>query len=94
MNYKVHFSCADAEESRVCKKSLGGGTILDLGIYCINLATWVLGDDNMAESVAAQGHLFESEGTDESVTAMMKFPGKKVASFSTHAMCPWPNKGI
>jgi len=83
----------NAEESRICKKSLGGGTILDLGIYCINLVTWVFGDDTMPESVVAQGQLFEGEGTDESVTAMMKFPGKKVASFSTHAMCQWQNRG-
>jgi len=35
----------DAEESRICKMSLGGGTILDLGIYCINLITWSFGDE-------------------------------------------------
>jgi len=83
----------NAEETRICKKSLGGGTILDLGIYCINLTTWVFGDDIQPDTVVALGHLFEGEGTDESVTAMMKFPGKKVASFSTHALCQWPNKG-
>ena len=82
----------DAEESRICKMSLGGGTILDLGIYCINLITWSFGDEK-PESVTSYGSLYESEGTDESVTSIMKFGKNRLASFSTHASCQWPNRG-
>jgi len=82
----------DAEESRICKMSLGGGTILDLGIYCINLITWSFGDEK-PESVTSYGSLYESEGTDESVTSIMKFDKNRLASFSTHASCQWPNRG-
>lgn len=83
----------NAEESRICKKSLGGGTMLDLGVYNVNLILWVYGDDAAPDSVAAQGTTFGTEGTDESVSAVMKFGTKKIATFSTHASCQWPNTG-
>ena len=44
----------------------------------INFTTWVFGDDIQPDTVVALGHLFEGEGTDESVTAMMKFGSRQV----------------
>jgi len=51
---------------RLFERSLGGGALLDLGIYPLQLATFVLGP---AASVAAAGHLGPT-GVDETTLAI------------------------
>ena len=45
--------------ARMVKKELGGGTMLDLGIYCLHLITWIFGIEQRADSVNVSGHLFK-----------------------------------
>jgi predicted dehydrogenase len=58
-------------------KSLGGGAMLDIGIYNVHVATWVLGA-KMPRVVAA-GCLNE-EGVDKSSSLTLLFPDGKFAT--------------
>jgi glucose-fructose oxidoreductase len=62
---------------------LGGGPLHDIGIYCINAAR------NLFKAEPIQVHAWtlrsgdpRFEGVDETVTAMLKFPGDRVATFT------------
>lgn len=70
---------------RISKKELGGGTMLDLGIYCLQLAQLVYNGEKPYK-VLAGGHLNE-EGTDQSVSATMLYSEGRTATFQTHAKC-------
>lgn len=56
---------------RLFKRELGGGGLLDLGIYPIQLCSLVLGTP---EHVVAEGVVGET-GVDELVAAVLKYPG-------------------
>ena len=62
-------------------KELGGGSILDLGIYCVYFLQMVF-KGQRPTSVKASGHLNKHE-VDESVSAILTYPGGKTATFST-----------
>ena len=64
-------------------RALGGGPLWDLGVYCINAARYLFREE--PEEVFA----FEATGDDqrfreveESVSAVMRFPGVRLASFT------------
>jgi predicted dehydrogenase len=58
-------------EHRLFDPGLGGGALLDLGIYPAQLCSLVLGT---ADRVAAQGHVGPT-GVDEQVAAVLHHPG-------------------
>jgi predicted dehydrogenase len=58
-------------EDRLFRLDLGGGGLLDLGIYPIQLCSLVLG---YPEHVAAEGVIGET-GVDEQVAAVLRYPG-------------------
>ena len=60
---------------RLFDRALGGGALLDLGIYALQLASLVLGPP---ERVAAQAHLGRT-GVDEQVAAVLHHPGGGLA---------------
>lgn len=65
------------------KHALGGGPLFDLGIYCLNAARTLFG----AEPQQAFGYVSTSgdprfDEVEESVTAALRFPGGRLASFS------------
>jgi predicted dehydrogenase len=53
----------------------GGGALLDLGIYPLQLASWVLGPP---DGVAAKGHVGDTD-VDETVVATLHHPGGRLA---------------
>lgn len=62
----------------------GGGTLFDLGIYCINAARMILGDE--PDAVTAIGFDGASErmpGVDHTTTALLRYPGERLASFTS-----------
>jgi predicted dehydrogenase len=66
------------------KKKLGGGTLYDIGVYCINAARYLFRAEPrevMAISVNA-GHSKFKE-IDESTGAVLRFDGERVAAFVT-----------
>jgi glucose-fructose oxidoreductase len=68
---------------RLNPRSEGGGVLYDIGIYCINAARYLF--EAEPESVFA----FTAAGTDprfeaveESVSAVLRFPGDRIATFA------------
>jgi predicted dehydrogenase len=53
----------------------GGGALLDLGVYPLQLASWVLGHP---DRIAATGHVGETD-VDETAIATLHHPGGKLA---------------
>ncbi|KAK4884182.1 hypothetical protein RN001_000453 [Aquatica leii] len=79
------------EVERITSKELGGGTILDLGIYTLQFAQFVYkGLEPIA--VVAQGKLNEN-GVDESASAIISYDNGKVALVSSHSRIELPNEG-
>ena len=84
----VNFGIPIADVDRVAQKALGGSTVLDIGVYCINAILVALNGEEPAE-LKATGHL-NSEGVDESVSAALKFKNGVTAVLSTHAKAQLP----
>ncbi len=66
------------------KKDLGGGTLYDIGIYCINAARYLFRAEPkevMAISVNSGRKILEE--IDESTGALLRFDGERVAAFVT-----------
>jgi glucose-fructose oxidoreductase len=61
------------------RKSLGGGTLYDIGIYCINAARGLFRDEPVEVRATAAGTVGEVE---EAVSATLRFPGERVAAFT------------
>lgn len=62
----------------------GGGTVYDLGVYCINAVRHLFGDEP-TEVRAATARRAEARfaRADEMTTAILHFPNDRVASFTT-----------
>lgn len=75
---------------RVSQKKLGGGTILDLGVYTLNIIQMAFGNDE-PEKVAAVGVL-NAEGVDVSVSAALAYSKGRSAVMRTHSVVAMPNQ--
>ncbi|XP_061922989.1 trans-1,2-dihydrobenzene-1,2-diol dehydrogenase [Entelurus aequoreus] len=65
---------------RSMNKELGGGAMLDLGIYCLQFALMVYGGER-PQSVQAMGVCAET-GVDETVAVTLKFSNGRLAVFT------------
>ncbi|HEX6158107.1 MAG TPA: Gfo/Idh/MocA family oxidoreductase, partial [Burkholderiales bacterium] len=61
------------------RKDVGGGVLYDIGIYCINAARALFGDEPLEVRAACAGTLDEVE---ESVSATLRFSNERLASFT------------
>ncbi|MBI4781290.1 MAG: Gfo/Idh/MocA family oxidoreductase [Oscillatoriophycideae cyanobacterium NC_groundwater_1537_Pr4_S-0.65um_50_18] len=66
------------------EKDKGGGTLDDIGIYCINAARYLFQDEPIAvfATSANNGEERFSE-VDEMTSAILRFPGDRLATFTT-----------
>lgn len=64
--------------------ALGGGTILDLGVYVLQLAVMIFGP-TMPVSLKAVGQL-NSDGVDDSAAIVLTYPGSKTAVMTTSSL--------
>ena len=65
------------------KRGMGGGTLYDIGIYCINAARYLFRDE--PEEVAAFSASSDDprfSEVDEMTSALLRFPRARLASFS------------
>ena len=63
--------------------SRGGGPLYDMGVYCINAARYLFGAHPIEVSaISARNNEKRFERTDEAVSAVMRFPGERIASFT------------
>lgn len=61
------------------RQALGGGTLYDIGIYCINAARGLFGDEPVEARAMAAGSVGEVE---ETLSAVLRFPGERCAAFT------------
>jgi predicted dehydrogenase len=61
------------------RQALGGGTLYDIGIYCINAARGLFRDEPIEVRAMAAGTIGEVE---ETLCAVLRFPGERVAAFT------------
>ena len=84
-------SGAVIEVDRLHKKELGGGSILDLGIYTVQLAQMVFGGERPAVTAAGQ---LGVEGCDESASISLTYTGGRTATLVTHSRVNLPNEAV
>jgi predicted dehydrogenase len=71
---------------RLFSPQLGGGAILDLGVYVVSFAQWVLGTP---ERVIAHGRIGPS-GVEEDASFLLAYPGGASALLATSLHSPMP----
>jgi len=66
------------------KRSLGGGTLFDIGIYCINAARYLFGGEPYEVFAwSANNGERRFHEVDEMTAAVLRFPGERLASFTS-----------
>lgn len=74
----------DPDNVRVQEPSArGGGPVYDMGVYCINAARYLFGDEPtqvFASSASKDERRFDK--TEEMMSVMLRFPGERVATFT------------
>ena len=66
------------------KRELGGGTLYDIGIYCINAARYLFrGEPTAVAAISVNAGNPKLREIDESTGAVMRFDGERVATFVT-----------
>src|SRR6187200_1286417 len=66
------------------QRELGGGTLYDLGIYCINTARLMFGaEPTEVLATSIDGARSNMPEIDEMTSGMMKFDGDRLATFTT-----------
>jgi predicted dehydrogenase len=69
------FHCTFPPEHRVFNLTLGGGALLDVGIYPVFLANCLFGKPESIKATA----VFGQTGADESCAILLQYPGNKLA---------------
>lgn len=73
----------------VFKTENGGGSLLDVGVYCLNFASWYLGKD--VETINAQADKYN--GVDSHTCALIKYKSGAIADVSSAILLRKPNEG-
>ncbi|CAL8382903.1 unnamed protein product [Arctogadus glacialis] len=77
---------------RAMEKELGGGALLDIGIYCLQFACMVFQGER-PESVQASGGCLET-GVDECMVVTMKYSGNRMAVCLISNAVALPNEAV
>ncbi|CAD6226814.1 GSCOCG00005926001-RA-CDS [Cotesia congregata] len=88
----VSFGFAMEHVDRLNVKEMGGGTILDLGVYTLQLAQFVY-DGEKPIDVKAGGFL-NADGVDKSMSATLIYKNDRTATIMTHSVVTLPNEAV
>ncbi|KAM6980432.1 trans-1,2-dihydrobenzene-1,2-diol dehydrogenase-like [Aplochiton taeniatus] len=86
---KAYFGSPQLHIPRSVEKELGGGALLDIGVYCLQFVLMVFNGER-PESIQATGVLLDS-GVDESMVVVMKFSGNRMAFCTFSIAVSLPN---
>ncbi|XP_077296372.1 trans-1,2-dihydrobenzene-1,2-diol dehydrogenase-like [Arctopsyche grandis] len=91
--YQIYadFGFQISEVPRLNTNELGGGTVLDLGIYVLQFSQMIYGD--YPKKIVAVGHL-NDDGVDTSMSCIMTYPDSGTATVSTHSKVELTNEAI
>ena len=82
--FASEFSMRVREGNIRTEPSLGGGTLYDIGVYCINAARYLFdGDPIEVSAISVNSGAKPTINIDESTAAILRFDGGRVASFVT-----------
>ncbi|XP_031602395.1 trans-1,2-dihydrobenzene-1,2-diol dehydrogenase [Oreochromis aureus] len=79
--------------SRAVQKELGGGALLDIGIYCLQFISMVYNGEK-PESIQASGVVHVETGVDETVVAILKYSKNRMAVITCSSGVQLPNDAI
>lgn len=79
----------DEMEHHVFKSENGGGSLLDVGVYGLNFASWYLGKDISA--INAQSAFYNS--VDSHTCVLLKYSNGSIADLSSAILLRKPNEG-
>ncbi|XP_034941251.1 trans-1,2-dihydrobenzene-1,2-diol dehydrogenase-like [Chelonus insularis] len=88
----VSFGVPMGKKERLNKKDMGGGTILDLGVYTLQFAQYIY-DGEKPVSLKGGGHL-NHDGVDTSMSATLIYKNDRTATMMTHSEVELPNEAI
>lgn len=74
----------------VFKAENGGGSLLDVGVYGLNFASWYLG--KKVESISAECSVYN--GVDSHMCIMLKYKSGAIADISSAILLRKPNEGF
>lgn len=77
------FSMHVADDNIRVKRELGGGTLPDIGIYCINAARAIFREEPyevFAQTSGSKGQ--QLDGVEEMTSCILRFPGERLATFT------------
>lgn len=77
---------------RAVQKELGGGALMDIGIYCLQFINMVFNGEK-PESIHAEGFLFET-GVDQSVAVTLKYSKNRMAVFTCSMVVNLENDAV
>ncbi|XP_037609765.1 trans-1,2-dihydrobenzene-1,2-diol dehydrogenase-like [Sebastes umbrosus] len=89
---KAYFGSPQLHIPRSVEKELGGGALLDIGVYCLQFVLMVFNGER-PESIQATGVLLDS-GVDESVVVVMKFSRNRMALCVCSIAARLPNDAV
>ena len=74
------FSFAISDEANIrLSKPLAGGSLMDVGCYCVNLMRFMTGEE--PERVTASGRIGATTGVDEALAGTFEFPSGVIGHF-------------
>lgn len=79
----------DEMDHHVFKPCHGGGSLLDVGVYGLNFASWYLGKD--VEHISAESSFYG--GVDSHTCVLMKYKNGSIADISSAILLRKPNEG-
>jgi predicted dehydrogenase len=75
-----------AGDIRLNPRAEGGGTLYDIGVYCINAARYLFEAEPLevvARSANSGDPRFAAPGVDETTSAVLRFPEERLATFTS-----------
>ncbi|GFX46138.1 trans-1,2-dihydrobenzene-1,2-diol dehydrogenase [Trichonephila clavipes] len=88
VHVETNFGISMLDRERIVTRALGGGTILDLGIYPLNAVSMIYNNEK-PEKITAVGHL-NDDGIDISMTCSLKFKNNQTATVTTSGIAELP----
>ncbi|XP_056134267.1 trans-1,2-dihydrobenzene-1,2-diol dehydrogenase [Lampris incognitus] len=89
---KADFGLKLMHVPRAVQKELGGGALLDIGIYCLQFICMVYGGEK-PESIQATGVCLDT-GVDEAMVVTLKFSRGRMAVFTCSMAVQLPNDAV